>query len=64
MDLMYAIIDKNKCVIKAYVGNIKDIENDLIVNEEQAIQITVDNSPAKQGDYYDGNNFVKELKNV
>lgn len=64
MDLMYAIIDSNKQVIKAYVGDIKEIENQLKANKEEAIQITVDNSPANSGDYYDGFKFVKELSNV
>lgn len=61
---MYAIINSNKQVIKAYVGNIKEIEEQLKVNKEEAIQITVDNSPANSGDYYDGSKFVKELSNV
>lgn len=61
---MYAIINSNKQVVKAYVGNIKEIEEQLKVNKEEAIQITVDNSPANSGDYYDGSKFVKELSNV
>ena len=61
---MYAIIDSNKKVVKAFVGDIESIANELEFNNEEAIQITVDNSPANSGDFYDGSKFVKELHNV
>jgi hypothetical protein len=64
MDVMYAIINKNNRVVKAFVGDIKSIKDTLIKNEEKAIQVTLDNSPINQGDYYDGTKFVKELYNV
>ena len=61
---MYAIIDKNKCVVKAYVGDINKISNELKINNEEAIQITIENSPAPQYFYWNGKKFVKELSNV
>lgn len=61
---MYAIINKENRVVSGFVGDVKTIENDLIVNEEKAIKITVDNSPASQGDYWNGHKFVKELADV
>lgn len=64
MELMYAIIDRDKKVVKAFVGDLNTVKSDLILNQEEAIQITLDNSPAKSGYYYDGKKFVKELVNV
>lgn len=63
MESMYVIIDKNKQVIDAFVGNLKDIKSHLTENKWDAIEVTPENSPISQYDYYDGTKFVKEKPN-
>jgi hypothetical protein len=64
MDLMYVIIDSNKQVNQVYVGDIEKIKEELLLNNCKAIQVTLENSPVNQGDYWDGYKFVKELADV
>lgn len=64
MEAMYAIIDETNKVITGFVGNVKEISEELLEKKWQAIQITIENSPAQQNFYWNGNKFVKELINV
>lgn len=63
MNLVYAIINEDSQVIDAFVGNVLDIQEELNQNKCKAIQVTVENSPIHQFDYYDGSKFVKEKPN-
>jgi acetylglutamate kinase len=64
MESMYAIIDETKKVITGFVGNVKDISEELLEKKWEAVQITIENSPAPQHFYWNGKLFVKELNNV
>lgn len=61
---MYVIINNKKQVCQVFVGDIETIKDELSSGGFEAIQVTVENSPINQGDYYDGIKFVKELNNA
>jgi len=64
MESMYALIDETNKVVNAFVGDIETIKDELKNEQLKAIEITIENSPAHQNSYWNGNKFVKELSNV
>ncbi len=62
-EYLYIVIDKNKRAIGVSFGDEKKVRQELLQSQD-IVMVTEENTPIDQGDYYDGNKFVKELKNV
>jgi hypothetical protein len=62
-EYLYIIINKNKQAIGVSFGDEKRVRQELLQNQD-IVLVTEELTPINQGDYYDGNKFVKELKNV
>jgi hypothetical protein len=60
---LYIVINKNKQAIGVSFGDEKKVRESLLKNQD-IVLVTEELTPIDQGDYYDGNKFVKELKNV
>lgn len=61
--LLYVGIDNNKQVVSVYFGEEKEIKKELPEGHD-IVLVTQENTPINQYYYYNGNKFVKELKNV
>ena len=62
-EYLYIIIDKNKRAIGVSFGDEKKVRQQLLQNQD-IVLVTEKLTPINQGDYYNGNKFVKELSNV
>jgi hypothetical protein len=62
-EYLYIVINKNKQAIGVSFGDEKKVRQELLQNQD-IVLVTEELTPIDQGDYYDGNKFVKELKNV
>jgi hypothetical protein len=62
-EYLYIIIDKNKRAIGVSFGDEKKVRQELLQNQD-IVLVTEELTPISQGDYYNGNKFVKELRNV
>ena len=62
-EYLYIVIDKNKKAIGVSFGDEKKVREKLLQNQD-IVMVTEENTPIDQGDYYNGNKFVKELSNV
>jgi hypothetical protein len=62
-EYLYIIIDKNKRAIGVSFGDEKKVRQQLLQNQD-IVLVTEELTPINQGDYYNGNKFVKELSNV
>jgi glycosyltransferase involved in cell wall biosynthesis len=56
----YLIIDENNCLVAVDYDTHKNIENKTKPLNYKAIIPTIENTPANQGDYYDGKKFVRK----
>lgn len=59
---MFAILKNNLVIDVGFALNAEDIENEI--KDVKAIEMTLENSPAGIGYFYDGNSFIKEEQNV
>jgi hypothetical protein len=62
-EYLYIVINKDKKAIGVSFGDEKKVRQELLENQD-IVLVTEELTPIDQGDYYDGNKFVKELKNV